>query len=219
MKKLLVILPYLILGLMIAAYATQPQWFTTYTKVVTTDTVRIDRPYEVLKIDTLRIEIPKKVYIYQNRVDTVREVKIIRDTIKVVSDAGTTSYHTSFFTQYPYSHRVLGLYVKLDTVSISTIAPAGEISTKKWAVNTRFQPVTIGYDENSKLVLTYDKLDWKSRLANNSYSAFLQLSPINGSPAIGMEYNQFLTNSWSVRFDAMVGANINTNIRINYIIK
>lgn len=99
-----------------------------------TDSVFVDRPYEVEVIK--EVIKPIRVTEYVTKYDTVTSVKVVKDTVVVEVDAGPILYNTQFLTNFPDRPKFLGLTSMKGTVSFTGLTTDGQTKTETWAINS-----------------------------------------------------------------------------------
>lgn len=108
------------------------QWFPDVRDVGTADTVYVDKPFETIVRE--QVEVPVRVTEYVDRVDTVRSVEVIRDTIYIETDSGRDLfYNTAFLTQYPTAPKFLQLDATDKYIEFTGVASNdGQTRSVRW---------------------------------------------------------------------------------------
>lgn len=105
-------------------------YFVHSEDVVVTDTVYVDVPYEVEVIRER--EVPVTVIEYETITDTITVLEQVHDTVFV----NDNQYHSAFLTQYPHTHRFLGLHFNEEFLNLTTQSPSGQTESKIWYVGS-----------------------------------------------------------------------------------
>lgn len=160
-------------------------WVTPDPQIIRqVDSVYVNVPYQV-EIIKERI-IPNTVIRYKTRVDTVKDVRIERDTVYIETDSDIFMYDPSFLTQYPTTPRFLGLDVSRNTLQLTAQRPNGTTQTSIWE-----------YDSDYDYILRPDGDGWvgidRKKRGRGGFSHYVEVGYLLGyspyveySPQIGV---------------------------------
>lgn len=125
-------------------FAGTRHWFPKTQQQVVTDTLRVDVPYKVVEIK--EVKVPKTVIEYRTKIDTIREIRVEKDTVYIKVDSGFIYYYSSFLTSYIYAPKFLGLKATQEGIEFTGLYPNGRTETKVWKYTPYYQ---IGYSDGN----------------------------------------------------------------------
>jgi len=124
-----------ILIIVAATFGATKQWFPKVEDRTVTDTVRIDKPYPVEKI--VEKTKPVQVVKWKTKYDTVKSVRVEKDTVFVDTNLNTFAYNARFLTNYPSAPKFLGAQYKDGQFDLTYLRTNGITRTKTWNVGDR----------------------------------------------------------------------------------
>lgn len=111
-----------------------------------TDTIFIDRPYEVEKPLPLPVK-PVTLVQWKTEQVTIDSVVLKHDTVYITTENNSFSYHERFLALFPENPKLLGIELRKKDFNISTLKPSGEITTENFKVD--LERYNYRYTENS----------------------------------------------------------------------
>lgn len=123
------------------------------------DTVYVDKPFKVETIRKADEIIPAEITIYETEYTSLEFIKIVTDTVKIYPEGEDNPilYNTRFLTNYTTAPKFLGMELKEDFMSLTTLSPQGETMTKSWSLNLAQNSYRIAPDGNGGVNMTDDK--------------------------------------------------------------
>ena len=185
MKKLLPWILVFVFGWMVVAQPSSIFGPRVETQIKT-DTVHVDRPYEIEIIREIETKVPYRVTVYETHTDTIVELKVRTDTVFVSTQAGEQIlYHPSFLTSFPAAHKLLNANISLSEISVTTLNPRGRTQTSSWMNDLSRSDITIGYDEYGNLAVKKSSIRWYEHFRRSFFQeAGLNYEYFNQTPAV-----------------------------------
>lgn len=134
MKKTLINILVIVIVAGLAWFA-KGQFDPEVRQTVRTDTVRVDVPYEVERVK--EVEKPVTVTEYKTRYDTVKTVKVSRDTVYLSTSGVDLTYNSRFLTNYPLSPKFLGLQFANRELTLNYFTTEGKSEAQTWNVGDK----------------------------------------------------------------------------------
>lgn len=190
----------------------QSTWFPTIEKEITTDTLRVDVPYEVEIIEYRDREVPVRVTEYITEYVEIETVRVETDTVYISVPGRELAYHANFLTQFPDRPKFLGASFQNGLVEITGLKVDGTTEGTLWNVGS--QNWVVGSDGEDWVVLETSKraidfghsfeAGWLMSLHNNTpYLEYQQTVTIFGLPIkakININQNPFVSGGIEYEF-------------------
>lgn len=149
-------------------FAGTRKFFPKTNEVVKTDTLKIDVPYEVEKIK--HVEVPKRIVEYKTDTVEIEKIKLVRDTVYVETDEDIFTYHQFFLTNFTYAPRFLGIASTQGGISFTGLYPNGQTERKEWQYTPYYK---IGYSDGGVALQKLNK-PFSDRISHNIGAGYLQ---------------------------------------------
>lgn len=191
-----------------------------YRTEVVTDTLYINKPFEVTIYDTKEIEVPRIVTIYETVRDTIIDVRVETDTVFIsVNNGQTILYHSNFLTQFPRNPKLLGGSLSYSTVEFVGLFPINGITQSvQYAVDYNRYRYNIGITERGDFALKRERLGLRDRISNSYYNeVFLGYNFMDNSPTL--QYRTGLSNIYQklgIEGQVELSTEIQTKVGLNY---
>lgn len=181
------LLPWIIAIVLSGLVIKQPEFIFSpvIEREVVTDSVFVDRPFEVTRIDTKEVEVPKRVTTYKTRYDTIRTVEVKRDTVFIEVDDRTIVYDPRFLTNFTSHPKFLELELSYDRFSIAGLFPSGETLQNEYDTDLSRYRYTLGITDGGNFGLNRERLSFReSFMASFYHNTFIGYDMIESTPVL-----------------------------------
>ena len=181
-------LPWIIIFILGWILVAQPSFIFSpeYRTEVVTDTLYVDKPFEVEVLKEVEVEVPYRVTVFETVYDTIVEIKTTVDTVFIRTPGRPDIlYHPSFLTQHPSHPKLLNAYLSMSSIEVVGLFPNGQTRSSAFAINLNRYNYTIGITDSGNIGIQRDRIGVMDRIRRAHFNeAFLGYDFMTNLPTI-----------------------------------
>ena len=181
-------LPWVIIFILGWLVVAQPSFIFSpdrQTQVVT-DTVFVDKPFEVEVLKEVEVEVPYRVTIYETVYDTITKIETRIDTVLIQTPGRPDIiYHPSFLTQNVAHPKLLNAYLSISSIEIVGLFPNGQTRSSAFDIDLNRYNYMIGITDMGNIGIHRERIGVMGRIRRAHFNeAFLGYDFMTNLPTI-----------------------------------